>query len=405
MSKFFRNIFSSIIAVAPALAVYKFLPGTSLAMALWMVFGLLFYITDSKKNITSKDEFQLFKSVLLLTAVASFYMTMSDVRWFNGTLMFHNLWSIFGCFLPLIFVISRMNVRILVNTVYVLGTLAALIVIWQRLSFIFTGVFFNDLFLPGFDLTREVDDMSFSRPSAFFSEPAHFCAFLLPIFYLSLIAKRYFLSAIFTFSILCSGSTTGFVMFPILIMYYLYGLKGRNRWLKLIVCFLIIWGGYMIILHYYPQIILENIDKIEVMQSGDDDSYNERMLNTLEYVKYLNSIQLIVGITLNQLGGLLTSVGFVFEGRSGNYANAIIYMFISYGAIGLLMLLRYLYKKWKSTPEVKGFLLIFIGILCTDQILFGAHFLYLAVFTIHANNIYKLVSNYEKNNARIRNET
>ena len=404
MSKFFRNIFSIIIAAAPALAVYKFLPGTNLAMALWIAFGLLCYITDSKKNITSKDEFQLFMAVLLLTAVASFYMTMSGTRWFDGTLMFHNLWSIIACFLPLIYVIRKLNVSIFVNTVYVLGTLAALIVIWQRLSFLMTGNFYKEVFLPGFELARGIDDMSFNRPSAFFSEPAHFCTFVLPILYLSLIGKRYYLLAFFAFSILCSGSTTGFVMLPILLLYYLYGLEGPKRYFKIATCFFLILAGYMMILQYYPEIILENIDKIEVMQSGDDDSYNERM-GSLGYIKYLNGIQLIVGITLNQLNGLLTSEGFFFEERSGNYTSGIVYMFISYGAIGLLMLLRYLYKKWKSTPVAKGFLLIFIGILCSDQILFNSHFLYLAVFTIHANNIYKLVSNYEKNNARIRNET
>ena len=391
MSKFFRNIFSIIIAAAPALAVYNFLPGTNLAMALWMLFGLLFYITNSKRTIIWKDEFQLFMVVLLLTAVASLYMMMSNIRWFDDTLMLHNLWSICVCFIPLVFWVGKLDVKVFVKATFVIGTVAALIIIWQRFSLMGTGSFFKNVFLPGFDLRRDVDNMSINRPSAFFSEPAHFSAFVLPIFYLSLIAKRYCLSAFFAFSILCSGSTTGFVMLPILILYYLYGLKGKHRWLKLIAGFLFFWAGYLMIIHYFPQVILENIDKIEAMQGGKDASYNARTFDSLKYVKYLNSIQLIVGITLNQLGGLLVSKGFFFGEKSGNYANGIIYMFISYGAIGLLILLRYLYKKWKTIPDSKGFLLIFIGILGSDQILFSSHFLYFAVFTIHANSIYTLI--------------
>lgn len=391
MSKFFRYIFSSVIAAAPALAVYKFLPGTNLAMFAWLVSGLLFFISNSKKIIIQKDEKELFLVVLLLTALSSIYMTWTGTKWFRTSLMFNNLWSICTCFIPLIFWVGKLDVKVFVKATFVIGTVASLIVIWQRLSLMGTGSFFKNVFLPGFDLKREVDDMSISRPSAFFSEPAHFCAFVLPIFYLSLIAKRYYLSAFFAFSILCSGSTTGFVMLPILLLYYLYGMEGPKRYFKIATFFLLILAGYMMILHYYPQIIHENIDKIVVMQSGDDASYNERMFGSLEYVKYLDSIQLIVGITLNQFGGLLTSVGFYFGEKSGNYANGIIYMFISYGVIGLLMLLRYLYKKWKSTSEAKGFLLIFIGILCSDQILFSSHLLYLAVFTIHANNIYNLI--------------
>jgi hypothetical protein len=361
-------------------------------MALWMIFGLLFYITDSKKNITSKDELQLFKAVLSLTAVASFYMTTSGFEWFDGTLMFHNLWSIFGCFLPLIFIVSKLNVRVFVNTVYVLGTLAALIVIWQRLSLILTGNFYKDVFLPGFDLSREVDDMSLTRPSAFFSEPAHLCTFMLPILYMALVAKRYFLSAFFSFSILCSGGSTGFIMLPIILLYFLYGMTGKYRLLRIAVTIAIMVVGYRLIILYYPQIILENIDKINNMQEGEDVSSIDRLFGPLGYVQYMDNFQLLVGITLNQLERMLGSVGIFFENKSGNYANGIIYMFISYGTIGLLILLRYLYKKWKSTPEMKGFLLIFIGILCSDQILFSSHFLYLAVFTIHANNIQQIVS-------------
>lgn len=391
MSHFFRYIFSSVIAAAPALAVYKFLPGTNLAMALWMIFGLLFYISYSKKIIILKDELQLFKAILLLTAVASFYMTISGTRWFDGTLMFHNLWSIFGCFLPLVFIVSKLNVRVFVNTVYVLGSLAALIVIWQRLSLILTGNFYKDVFLPGFDLSREVDDMSLNRPSAFFSEPAHFCIFMLPILYMALVAKRYFLSALFSFSILCSGGSTGFIMLPIILLYFLYGMTGKYRLLRIAVAVAIMVFGYRLIMLYYPQIILENIDKISKMQEGEDVSSSERLFGPLEYIQYMDNFQLLVGITLNQVERMLGSVGIFFEEKNSNYANGIIYMFISYGAIGLLMLLRYLYKKWESTPEMKGFLLIFIGILCSDQILFNSHFLYLAVFTLLADKIIKTV--------------
>lgn len=385
-----KALFTFFVAVAPALAVYRFMPGTNLAMSMLLVSGAVFFRLNLGNNIILKDEYQLCVGVLVLTGVASIYMIAAGTEWFDTTLMLHNLWGIMVCFLPLVFVVGNLNVKLFVRIVYIVGILAAFVVIWQRVTLIRTGSFNNDVFLPWFDVQRNLDDMSVKRPSAFFSEPAHFTIFMLPIFYLSLLDKRYLLSAIFSFSILCSGSSTGFIMLPIILLYYLFGINGLNRFSRMFVAFVFIFVGYGLIILFYPQVIMENMEKLMVMQGGNDSSANLRLIGPLAHVRYMDDVQLFVGITLNQLDRILNPMGHFWGKQSGNYANSIIFMFISYGAIGLSLLLMYLWRKWKSTAGAKGFLLIFIGILCSDQTLFNMHFFYLATFALYADDIHSL---------------
>ena len=390
MLNFSKSLFTFFVAVAPALAVYRFMPGTNLAMSMLLVSGAVFFRLNLGNNIILRDEYRLCVGVLVLTAVASAYMIVVGTEWFDTTLMLHNLWGIMVCFLPLVFVVGNLNVKVFVRIVYIVGILAALIVIWQRISLIRTGSFNNDVFLPWFDVKRDLDDMSVKRPSAFFSEPAHLTIFMLPIVYLSLLDKSYLLSAFFFFAILCSGSSTGFIMLPIIFLYHLFGKRDINRVMIVVVAFVAILIGYGLIVFFYPQIIIENMEKLGGMQGGNDPSATLRLAGPLAHVRYMDDVQLFVGITLNQLENLLRYNRIIWGGNSGNYANSIIFMFISYGVLGLLLLLMYLWRKWKSSGEAKGFFLIFIGILCSDQTLFGAHFLYLVTFTLYADDILSL---------------
>lgn len=395
MEKKLKYIFTISVVASPALAVYDFLPGTNLAMAIIFVIGFLFLLLDSRNKLMQKDESQLFITIFFLTIISTAYMLIKGTVWFNMTLMFHNFWSIILCFFPLIFVVKKCSVGVFVRTAYLIGSIAAMVVVWQRISFIITGSFNNEIFLPWFEMKRGVDDLSIDRPSAFFSEPAHFAIFMLPISYLSLLDKRYILSALYFFSIMCCGSSTGFIVQAIVFLYFSFGIKGKYRIARIIVILAAIIVGYGAILVYYPQIIQENIDKILLMQEGNDESATIRLFGPLEYLRFMDNVQLMIGITLNQLANLLTyNHQYVIGSKVNlNYANGWIFMFISYGAIGFFMLLHYLRKKWGSSSEINGFVLIFIMILSTDQILFNAHFLYLASYVMLANCIMIYIKN------------
>ena len=369
------------LAVLPALAVYNFLPGTSLGMFLILIVSFSVIITRRRIKI-AKDECFLFLSILLVSFLSlGYHVVAGSGKWFDFSVFINNLYGIFICFLPLIFSIQYADIKALVNTLYTVGILASVVIIWQRLSLFATGSFVQEVFLPGFEINRAIESMTISRPSAFFTEPAHFCIFLLPVLYLSLRARNVLFSALFLFAVLCSGSTTGFLMSAGIVIYNIYNRNRRHRLWVMILAVILFALAYFSILIFYPQILLENIEKLSGVQDGDSDI---RLFGPLMYLSYFDEVEWVLGITLNQLEGFLFSFG--VEGK--NYANAMIFMIISYGIVGFLALIFYLCKKWKSQLMSKGLLLVFGGILFSDQILFNAHFLYLASLTLLAPRIF-----------------
>ena len=383
---FLNNIYSFFLAALPALSVYILFPGTTLGMFIILVLTLLLVFINVRVQI-EKDELRLFIIICFLTLISMLYHTASGAMWFDVTLMTHNLYGIMLCFVPLILGIRMVTPKYFIRYVYFIGLLASLIVIAQRISLITTGSFIKDIFLPWFEIRREVDTMSLDRPSAFFSEPAHLCIYLLPIFYHSLIKRRLFYIGLFLFAILCSGSTTGFIMAGLIMLYNVYeSSKGERMYGRLLLTAASISAIFFLIIYLYPQILSENIDKLSLAQQGEGSS-SLRLLGPANYLLFFDNFEWLFGITINQLEGFIINNGITEYGRNGNYANAILYMIISYGIIGFSALVYYLVRKWKACRLKKGFLLVFIGILASDQILFNAHFLYLVSFILIGDSI------------------
>ena len=132
------------------------------------------------------------------------------------------------------------------------------------------------------------------------------------------------------------------------------------------------------------------LDNVEKLQGTDSDSF--RLLGPLQYFNYFDSIQWIVGIGYNQLGDFLHSHGIYLINEWGiemnaNYANAILYMMISYGLIGFIYTIRYFVKSIKKYKCDVSFLVIILGVLASDQVLFNRNLLYILCFLIFSSEI------------------
>ena len=265
-----------------------------------------------------------------------------------------------------------------------MGLFASIVIIWQRATIILTGSFESNVFLPWFEVNREIETFSISRPSAFFTEPAHFCIFILPILYLSLLRRNHLFSLIFAFSILCSGSTTGFLAVIILLVYFVsQNSKGKDRARYLVLVFISGIAALFLIITLMPSIIIENLNKL---QEFDSTSTSLRTLGYLSYFKDFGISEILFGVTLNQLVNYLHYAFRIDE--IYNYSNAIVYMLMSYGIIGFLFFVRYLYRLWVTTPRtIRGFIILFLVILASDQILFNMHYLYIATLAMMSNQI------------------
>lgn len=382
---------SAITAISPLLAAYLVVPGITLSSFLVCLITILFLFSH-QKDISFNHEIFLFAGIIFLSTTSSLYHLIVPNNWYDFQLLVHNLFSISMCFFPLCILIRHLNTKIFIHISYISGTIASAIVIWQQYTLLTTGSFYKDFFLPFFELNRDVDSLGI-RPSAFFTEPAHFSIFILPIFFTAIIHKKIFLTLFLGFGILCSGSTTGFLLIAILVFYHFIQASKKN-FIQIIISIVITSATYFAIQHYASDILLNNYAKLESAEKGDSDI---RLLGPLTYASYLNFFEKIFGITLNQLSSFLQEFGIY---RIKNYANAFIFMFFSYGLFGELLLISYLLKKWFEAKKTKGYFIIFIGILASDQIIFNTNFLYLSIYLILSDKIFK---ECEKNEVVISN--
>lgn len=384
MHKAFEIILSVIVAIFPALAIYNFLPGTNLAFFLLLIVCIPLLIFREKLDY-NYDEVVFLFCIVLVSVLSCLLHLMLGVVWFDFALFFHNMYSIFICLLPLCFVTKNLDVNIFVRTVLVFGVVSSIVLIWQWFSYFFSGSFQADVFLPWFEIKRDLESFSQYRPSAFFTEPAHFAIYMLPAFQIALLYRFKVLSYLFAVSILCSGSSTGVVLLSVLLTYHVYMIGSQKRYAA-VVAFVVVVVSYFIVDVVFPNVLYNNFEKLSSVRDG---SSSGRLFGPLMYIPLLQMYEHVFGITLNQLSNFL-----MVEGNFGpseslkNYANALIYMYISYGLIGFVTILVYFKRKFRAIKQSYGFLLIFIGVFCSDQILFNGNYFYLLSFVLMTEKIY-----------------
>lgn len=384
--KKFLFLYSAIIGMLPALRIYVIAGPISLDVLL--MFALIVLLLDRIPHYkVNKESKAYFIATLLITVLSCVLHIVS--LWFSPTLMLNNLFCIFVVAFPLIIMTDSIDVKTMLKVGFVIGIAASLIVIWQRVELITTGFYEKDMYLPWFEINRDKDTIQMQRPSAFFTEPAHLCIFLLPLFYCAFLCKKYILAGLYVFAILCSGGTTGYVGIAILSSWIFFNFGGRHKLLKAFSAFALIVGGYFIIINIFPEILLENSSKLNGTTSED-----VRLLGPAKYLNYFELPEMLAGVTLNQLYLFLMDKTNQFFDFRINYCNALLNSMISYGVLGVISLIVYLKTLWTKYTEAKGFFLIFLLVLASDQIFYNAHFLYLATFVILSNKIYSISNNF-----------
>lgn len=361
-----------VLALCPVLDIYlvQGLPIYWFAVALSLPFclGALNIRTLGKR----KTEIQWFFLILVLSFIG--FLINTNESWFSDTLFFHNLVSISVSFLALIILTLKVDYKLFLRAIITIGLIASVICIYQRISLIITGDFYRNFYLPGLEVSQYEFVEIMSRPMAIFREPAHLCIYLLPILYLMLSKRNYLFGSIVGLGVLSSGSTTGFIMLFVILLWHFIDTKAGFLYIMALVVITVLFAFGIIT--FYPEIILENIDKL-----NETESDNIRLFGGVEYIEKMDGIQKIVGIGLNQCDNFLKVKG-MLVGYNGNYANSLLFSIISYGYIGFLFFVIYLCKLWKKYKLNRGFEIILISILASDQILFNAHLVYLLTFVL-----------------------
>ena len=376
MSKYIK-LATVLLAVSPGLTPYLFLPGTNLATFALLLGILIMILFNKAKVITNSLELKFFVTVIIL----SFITFLSNVgsTWFNTSTFINNFWPIFICFGTLIFVSPYVHIKSFKRTLYMMATLASIIVIMQRMSIIATGSFNHDVYLPFFTLAEDVAYVS--RPHAFFKEPSLLAQYVIPIFYLSLLDNKYYYSILFALAIMSSGSTTGFLLLPILFIVWFF--KNSKNTIQKVVILLLVVIVFYLFRDYIMALLDSNMDK-----ANEADNENLRLLGALAFFDKFKINEQFLGIGINQLSNY-----FGINSDISNYSNGLLFMLISYGYIGFISLVVYLFNVYYQYKPYIGFYIILIGVFCTSQLIFSITLLYLLTFCVLGN---KLVTNKSK---------
>jgi hypothetical protein len=256
---------------------------------------------------------------------------------------------------------------VFIKTLHIVGVFASLFVFFQFISF---WVFNQSvtLFLPFSTTVEDLDllvSIGYGRPNSIFLEPAHYAIFILPIFFNSLVEKKYILSLVYILGLLFSTSTTGFAILIIMLFYH-FVFQMRN--INLVWILGVLALPLLFLSDYYDLLFNSNLDKLGTDSLGE----NERLLGTLPLIFRMDFFSWIFGLGYNQMSDFFRNQGLFV----GNYSNSYLMSFFSFGFIGLSSLVFYLFTLIRVNPN-KGYLIIFILILSSDQILFNRNFFYL----------------------------
>lgn len=355
----------------PVFSVYAFTTGISLASFICLLLLPLNLFFANYKKVDAWTVWLIVEFVFIGAISVAF-----SGGWANSTLYLHNLFPTFIFLISVTITLTNINIRLFVNIIYFIGIIAATICIFQRIELITTGAFERDVYFIGLPLIRDFDTIVTTRPSSFFTEPAHLSIYLLPIFYMGLVQRRILVSITCTLGIICSGSLTGFLIVILLLIYRLFKVGNvKKKAIFIILCAIAIY----VLLAYMSELIDENINKI----ADTNVDKNIRLLGATEIFSHMNILNLLFGLGLNQLEGYASFIGLDLK----NYSNAILFSFISFGIIGFISFVLYLLHLYKISKLELGFFIILIGILCSDQVLFNANFIYPLTFVLLSNKL------------------
>lgn len=327
-----------------------------------------------------------FAAILIIGFIG--YILNSSSSWFTPSIYFNNHFPLFLFFIPLIVMCRNIDIHVFIKTIYFISVLACLICIYQRIIYFMSGSFPNYFFIPFLELNRSAESMSQTRPSAFFSEPAHFAYFMIPVFYLTLLQKKTKFSLLFALGILFSEATTGILGLPMVLLWHFFSEKVKlSHILLMVIVFLV----FFCVMNFFIPQGMEYISRKLDPEHAENDS---RLLLSLQYISYLELHNLVFGVGQGQLESMISRSG--FNGNVTNFAPMFICATLYYGIVGLIVFVVYFVKLWKKYVMERGFWFIVILLAMTNQFIFGNQLLYLMTFIMLSDRFCSYTNNEKK---------
>lgn len=219
------------------------------------------------------------------------------------------------------------------------------------------------------------------RFNSLFSEPSYFAIYLLPIFSINYIKKKNFYIIIFGIGLLLSSSSLGIIGMGVIIFWQGF-LKLRKFLFNFLLISILAYIIYCLI-SYIPKlqvIFKQTLFKLKNINSKENDI---RFLGYIHYYFKYPFKELIFGVGLSQFQNYCNMKGIsVF-----NYSNSFVITLLQSGFLGIIILVKILFKILKKAWKNGTMLLfiIFFMIMSVDYIIFSDRYFYLIYFIIYFN--------------------
>lgn len=227
-------------------------------------------------------------------------------------------------------------------------------------------------YIPGLKVDKSVIEdvlsvpISYGRPSSFFSEPAHYAIFILPIYAMALNRRKFLLSVFLLAGLIVSTSSTGYLGLLVITAIFV----AKEKKIPIIIKWILSILGIILIIQFIPVIgesgILEKFKFVNLVS-------NTRVFGTLQYFKYFGVKEILFGVGQNRLESYMSH--YTAENIE-NYSCAVFFAFFSYGIFGGSFWTCYVARLHRLS-RFKMIYIVFIIVYLSDQILFNRNLVYL----------------------------
>lgn len=360
-----------IFALYPILSIYIFLPGITYGNLILVIY-LVFRLLVSKKIKLDSSFF-----IMMTIFICSNLLQLIINRNVNAALVIHNTFSMILFLLVTISLTmdSTENLWSVYKYLKIISFACSLGLLYQFINW----TLFNEkvtLFIPGIRLIAyQFLGGAKYRPCSFFTEPSHLAIYLLPVFALSLIKKDYYYSVFLLITLFFSTSSLGILVAIIILLWNFKNiLLKRISSEKILVIGLTTASIILFLIFFESDITTFALNKLLTI-FGKNSS--PRLLGSLNYIGFFGLPQYLFGIGLNQFSYLVNlKLGLDVP----NYSNSLVFSFISFGIIGFIVWILYLYTVIRKIPrEYISIGIIFVSVCATDQVMFNQNLLYMLV--------------------------
>ncbi len=356
------------LALLPILNIYKGISFVDLGFAVLLLLMILEIILNRGRFEINADMLVIFSIMIVLNIITGFI----HMRSFDVELTMKN-----ALMMILFMVVSIYYVRDnVVNKdrfykfLCVIGVVCSLFTIIQYVLYLRGTVLYGIItWLPSdYSVTDPAGggSISYGRPPSFFTEPAHFAIYILPVYTLSLFKRKFGLSLLFLMALILSTSSTG--MMGAIIVTGVFIIKSPK--IPLIIKWIFVLIGILLFIQFLPDINESGVfEKVQFVNLKS----NIRVFGSLEYFKHYDAQELLFGVGLNRLSEYLMLTA---SRNVTNYANALIFSFLSFGILGGSIWTYFIFTLHRLSRN-KMLFVVFLIAYVTDQILFNRNLFYL----------------------------